>query len=132
MNVLLSIKPKYVEEIIKGNKKYEFRKQIFKNRNIDRIYIYSSSPIKKIIGLFLVGEIVEDHPRKLWKEYKEFSGMHKDEFFNYFNGKEEGFAIEITDLSLFNPPIDPKISFSDFIPPQSFCYLNYSIVKIDQ
>jgi type I restriction enzyme S subunit len=30
MDVLLSIKPKYVDAILKGEKKYEFRKIIFK------------------------------------------------------------------------------------------------------
>ena len=30
MRVLLSIKPDFVNEIIKGNKKYEYRKKIFR------------------------------------------------------------------------------------------------------
>jgi len=33
-SILLSIKPKYVQKIIEGSKKYEFRKQIFK-KNIE-------------------------------------------------------------------------------------------------
>jgi hypothetical protein len=53
--VLLSIKPKYVKSIIEGDKRYEFRKTIFKNREINRIYIYSSSPVKKIVGTFEIG-----------------------------------------------------------------------------
>ena len=36
MDVLLSIKPKYVDAILKGEKKYEFRKIIFKNKNIKK------------------------------------------------------------------------------------------------
>jgi len=46
MNVLLSIRPKYVEEIIKGNKRYEFRKSIFK-KNVEEVWIYATSPTKK-------------------------------------------------------------------------------------
>ena len=38
MNVLLSIKPKYANQIINGNKKYEFRKSVFKNRDLDFCY----------------------------------------------------------------------------------------------
>ena len=45
MDVLLSIKPRYVKSILEGGKRYEFRKTIFKNRKIDRICIYSSSPV---------------------------------------------------------------------------------------
>jgi type I restriction enzyme S subunit len=40
MDVILSIKPKYVQSIIEGDKRYEFRKAIFKNRTIDRVFIY--------------------------------------------------------------------------------------------
>ena len=32
MNVLLSIKPKYVDEILAGKKIFEFRKSIFKKK----------------------------------------------------------------------------------------------------
>ena len=61
MNVLLSVKPKYAELIMMGCKKYEFRKVIFSNKHIDLTYIYSSSPVKKIIGTFRIGDIIEDH-----------------------------------------------------------------------
>jgi type I restriction enzyme S subunit len=49
MNVLLSIRPKYVEEIIKGNKRYEFRKSIFKKK-VDEVWIYATSPTKKLLA----------------------------------------------------------------------------------
>ena len=51
MNALISIKPKYVEEIINKNKKYEYRKSIFK-KDIDKVYIYSTRPNKQIVGYF--------------------------------------------------------------------------------
>jgi type I restriction enzyme, S subunit len=47
MDVLLSIKPRYVEAIIDGRKKYEFRKNKFAMKDINCAYIYSTSPIKK-------------------------------------------------------------------------------------
>ena len=48
-DVLLSIKPKYVREILDGTKQYEFRKQIFRDRSRETVFIYSSSPEKKIV-----------------------------------------------------------------------------------
>jgi predicted transcriptional regulator len=125
MNVLLSIKPKYVEEIIKGDKKYEFRKSIFRcSEDVNMIYIYSSSPVKKIVGMFTIETIVEDHPKKLWKNFSKFSGIGKDEFFDYFGTSKKGFAIEIGNLEAFANPIDPFQKFPDFNPPQSFYYLD--------
>ena len=51
MKALLSIKPEFVNEILAGNKKYEYRKKIFK-QDIDAIVIYASMPMGKIIGEF--------------------------------------------------------------------------------
>lgn len=48
MRILLSINPEYVEKIFSGTKKYEYRKNIFKNKEVKTILIYSTSPIKKI------------------------------------------------------------------------------------
>ena len=121
MNVLLSIKPKYANRIIKGNKKYEFRKSVFKNRDLDMVYLYSSSPVKRIVGAFVIKNIIEKHPKQLWNEYKAFSGIDEDDFFDYFRGKEKGFAIEIGDVEVFDP-INPKEHIPGFVPPQSFCY----------
>ena len=125
MNVLLSIKPKYAEAILKGEKQYEFRKVIFKDRKVERIYIYSSSPVKRIVGVFVVGDIIEDHPKRIWKKCKEKSGINEEDFFNYFNGNEKGYAIRIDNLEPVEYPIDPKSLSSDFIPPQSFCYFDF-------
>ena len=50
-------KAKICGEDTTGVKKYEFRKQIFK-RNIKKVYIYESYPVKKIVGAFVVGEII--------------------------------------------------------------------------
>ena len=124
MDVLLSIKPKYVRSIIEGEKRYEFRKTIFKNRGIDLIYIYSSSPVKKIIGSFEVGGILEDHPRELWDNVKEYAGINDQDFFSYFEGKSRAFAIEIQNLQEFNDPIDPYETIPGFVPPQSYCYMD--------
>ena len=59
MKVLLSIKPKFVESIIKGNKKYEYRKAIFK-KNVDTVVIYKTTPFCKIIGEFEIDGILSN------------------------------------------------------------------------
>jgi predicted transcriptional regulator len=124
MDVLLSIKPKYVKSILDGEKRYEFRKTIFKNREINRIYIYSSSPVKKIVGTFEIGGILEGHPVDLWDTVKEFAGIDDRDFFAYFEGKSRAFAIEIQNLQEFDNPIDPYETMPGFVPPQSYCYMD--------
>jgi type I restriction enzyme S subunit len=122
MNIILSIKPKYVEKIIERSKKYEFRKKIFKKKNISKIYIYCSYPIKRIIGYFEIGGIIEDSPINLWNKYKEHSGLTEKEFFSYYEGKTIGYAIKIKNLKVFEDHLNPFELFPDFKAPQSFCY----------
>ena len=127
MNVLLSIKPKYVEKIKNGNKKFEFRKSLFSEKNqnkIEKIFIYSSSPVKKIVARFFINIILEDHPVRLWEKCKNFSGIEKTEFFKYFRDKKTGLAIGISELKFFKTPIDPKSVFPNFVAPQSFRYID--------
>ncbi|RAX12581.1 hypothetical protein CKY02_11450 [Photorhabdus bodei] len=40
MKVLLSIKPEYVDRILNGSKKFEFRKVAFKNNQVQSVVIY--------------------------------------------------------------------------------------------
>lgn len=124
MAVLLSIRPKYVEEIKRGAKKYEFRKTRFRGKSITEAYIYSTSPIKRIVGRFKIKKIIEDNPKNLWENLKEFSGTTENEFFSYFADKEKGFAIEINDFEMFDAPIDPKTLIPNFVAPQSFRYID--------
>ena len=58
--VLLSIKPEFAKKIFAGTKKFEFRKSIFKYQNINKIIVYASSPVKKVIGEFLIDKILID------------------------------------------------------------------------
>lgn len=125
MNVLLSIKPIYNEKIINGQKKYEFRKSIFKeSAHVEKAFIYSSRPTKKIIGYFEVGEIISNHPTILWENCHEFAGIGKKQFFEYYKNKEKGFAISIQNFQEFKTPVDPFIEFDNFKAPQSFYYVS--------
>ena len=128
MNVILSIRPKYARMILSGAKRYEFRKCIFKNRHIEKAYIYETSPTKKIVGIFDIGDIIRASPKDLSYQFGHLSGMNEAEFFNYFQDTQIGFAIEIKHLMSLDTPIDPREKILDFTPPQSFCYLKYSLV----
>jgi len=124
MDVLLSIKPRYVKSIIDGEKRYEFRKKVFRNPSVSRVLIYSSSPVKKIVASFEVGKILEDRPADLWENVKDYAGIDDRDFFDYFAGKSRAFAIEIQDLQELPEPIDPREAIPGFVPPQSYCYMD--------
>ena len=67
--MLLSIKPEYVEKILAGSKKYEFRK--FRCRvDVDTIIIYSTSPIKQVVAEVEMLEVVEGDVAEVWQKTK--------------------------------------------------------------
>ena len=124
MNVLLSVKPKYAAKIVGGEKKYEFRKRIFKRTDVKQIFVYSSSPVGKIIGTVTFRRILEGSTDEIWEKCSLHSGMTKEEYYCYFKDKEKAFAIEIRKVEVFTEPVDPYTTLESFVPPQSFCYVD--------
>lgn len=122
MNVILSIKPQFVQEIIAGRKKFEFRKKIFKQQ-IHKVYIYSSSPECKIIGEFVLGAVVEGSPMSVWKKTNKHSGITKAFFDSYFLNRKIAYALKIDDFIRYEKPVNPYTVLSDFTPPQSYRYV---------
>ena len=127
MKVLLSIKPEFAEKIFNGTKKYEFRRSIFKKREVKTVVVYVSSPIQKIIGEFEIDTIIKDELSRLWHLTKDFSGISEDYFFEYFSNKEDGFAIKIKKTRMYEKPLSIKDDYN-LNPPQSFMYLKSSSI----
>lgn len=128
--VLMSIKPKYVEGILNGSKHFEFRRAIFKQDLVDRVIIYASSPVKKVVAEFDVADIMADSPEFLWERCKDHSGIDKESFMRYFSDKEKGFSIVIKNLTIYKKPIDPYKRLENFRPPQSYMYLDNKLDKV--
>ncbi|OFX74799.1 MAG: hypothetical protein A2X12_11975, partial [Bacteroidetes bacterium GWE2_29_8] len=95
MKVLLSIKPQFAELIFNGTKKYEFRRSIFKNKDIKTVVVYASSPIQKVIGEFEIDTVLNKELEELWEVTKNYAGIEKSFFYEYFASKEKGYAIKI-------------------------------------
>ena len=129
MNVLLSVKPKYAEMIQEGKKKYEFRRAIFRRNDVEKVYIYSSSPVSKITATFEIERILTDSPENIWKLCHKYAGISKKDFFAYFKKSDTAYAIEICNVNSFPVPIDPYHVIEDFIPPQSFYYLHLDFIQ---
>lgn len=123
MKVLMSIKPQFVKEIFNGNKKFEYRKAIFKNKDIKTVVVYATMPIGKIIGEFEIDTILVEHPSEIWQLTKEYSGITEEFYDEYFSGRDIAYAIKIKSLNEYNEPICPYANNANFKAPQSFKYI---------
>lgn len=124
MDVIMSIKPQYANRILNGTKKFEFRRSIPKQIDeIDKVFIYSTFPIQRVIGHFTVKEVHKMNPLELWLHTWEQAGIEINDFQQYFQDKEFGYAIEVDEVIAYEKPLLFKeIDSTDKIP-QSFKYI---------
>ena len=121
--ILIPINPEYVDEILSGNKKYEYRKIKAKRGNIDKMIIYSTSPIMKVVAEVDVEEILEDSPEKIWEQTKEYSGTTKDFYSKYYKNKKNAIAYKLGHIKVYEKPKKLSDIGINYVP-QSFVYLD--------
>lgn len=123
-SILMSIKPDYAHRILEGTKKFEYRR-IKCQHPIDLIYIYATSPIKKIIGQVTVESVITSSLDTMWESTKSFSGINKKDFYDYFVGKDIAHAYKLVDVEKYSNPKNLN-EFGIDRAPQSFVYVNTS------
>ena len=119
--ILLSINPEHVENIFNGTKEYEFRK-IKCKETVDKIIIYSTAPVMKVVGEAKVETVLEDSPEAIWEKTKKRSGIDKIFYQKYYEGRTRAVAYKLQDVIKYERPKD--LSFYGIsAAPQSFVYI---------
>lgn len=121
-SILLSIKPEFVKSIFSGKKEYEFRKTKCK-REVEKIIIYSTNPVKLIVGEAKIETVLEDDLDIIWSETKNKSGIDKEFFDEYYNGKNTAIAYKLSNVIQYKTPKSLE-EYGLTTAPQSFCYID--------
>lgn len=124
MNVLLSIKPCYVDRIMSGEKKYEYRKTIFRRKNIDRIVVYSSGNVRRLVGEIVVKRIICDTPKNIWEKTSVYAGISEKDYYAYFKDRDKAYAIEILSFVAYDKEYGLPERYIGVKAPQSFRYVD--------
>ena len=121
MKILLSIKSEYANKIISGEKKYEFRKALPKQR-VDSIVLYITSPQCKVIAQVQVKGTIVDSVARIWDITKKDAGISHKKYLQYFKNKKAAKAFVLGEVTLYS---EEKIlnEFGINSAPQSFVYL---------
>lgn len=127
-HILMSIKPKFVKEIFKGCKTFEFRKQLIKQES-DQVIIYETCPTKKIVGYFKFTPPLVGTPQEIWGYCKNTAGISKEEFFSYYKNAPLAFAYPIKDVRILEEPQDPQKIWDSFNAPQSYKYIDGGLLN---
>jgi predicted transcriptional regulator len=117
----LSIRAPYAEAIFRGEKRFEFRRAIFR-KTVDVVVVYTTSPTSLVVGEFDVTEIISESIEELWSRTSQYAGIDQELFFNYFKGRGIGHAIAIGKVRKYKKPLELSGAFG-IRAPQSFVYI---------
>ena len=81
--VLLSIKQQYVDRILNGSKTIELRKSKPNVSPGDYVIIYCTSPIKAIVGVAAIKQVITHSPERMWQLHSKSLGIEKESYFKY-------------------------------------------------
>lgn len=120
-SIVLSIKPEFAYKILTGEKRFEFRRRLCK-RDISKIYIYATVPVKKVVAeVEVTGKIWADK-ESVWKNTCAFSGISKEFYENYFAGMKQAGAYCLGTVIEYECGKDIE-EFGLSCVPQSFAYV---------
>lgn len=121
-SILLSIRPEYVDSILEGSKRFEFRRRR-PIRDVDTVVVYATEPVGRVVAEFSVKNIVHLPLEELWRKTKRYAGISQADFIQYFDGLESGYAYSIEEVTVYEDGFD-IVELNVMTPPQSFCYLD--------
>lgn len=129
--ILMSIKPRFADAIFSGRKTIELRRKIGKAFHPEiKIIIYSSSPIKKIVGEATIEKIEYGNVEAKKQHFCENAIVTEVEYDEYFEGCTIAYGIKLKDIKPYKNPISLlKMREAGLIPPQSYRYISSIVTK---
>ena len=127
MLILMSIKPKFGEHILAGEKKIELRKMFQPVMKGDRILLYFSSPVKALVGEFTAGEVYSgavEEVKRLVEKMGEV-GIGEEDWL-YVVGARRALAIEVVEPKRYPRMVPLEVlrrRIPGFMPPMSYLRL---------
>ena len=125
--VLLSIKPRFAHAIMRGEKKVEFRRRLWKS-DVDTVVVYATEPEKQILGYFTVSFLDLDSPMQLWRRHGGVGAIGRAEYRTYYAGATSGAAVGVGTVRPFAMGHSLRSVTRLQRPPQSFAYLDRDAV----
>lgn len=123
--MVLSLKPRFAEEILAGTKTIEVRRVKPRIHLPTQALLYASGGTRALVGTCVVERadlyLVDD----LWEQHGDATALTRSEFDAYLQGRDSGVALTLTQPKPLETPkplhlLRQKLSFR---PPQSLAYM---------
>jgi predicted transcriptional regulator len=125
-DLLVSIRPQYVAKILDGQKTVELRRRFPESVNLGaKVYIYSTSPVRAVVGCAKIKEVQRLPIADIWKQHANAACVSRQEFYDYFSGTKFGFAILLGSVKAMRIHLTASELEAQFgiVPPQSYRYV---------
>jgi predicted transcriptional regulator len=129
---LVSVRPQYAAKILDGKKTVELRRRFPDSGSVGAtVFIYSSSPIRALVGHAKIKDVQKLSVSEIWKEHSDAACISRKDFYRYFSGVKFGFAIM---LGAVKPMA--RVTASDLasqfgiVPPQSYRYVAKNFLSL--
>ena len=122
--VLLSIKPKYADLILSGEKIYEIRRRAWGILDIKTVILYASAPVCMVVGEFELWHYIEKMVHQFTDAEIKAACLTVEEFEKY-----AGIRSPISDRKATLIKVKAPIRYENPYPltrrpPQNFCYIH--------
>ncbi|AEM38584.1 hypothetical protein Pyrfu_0715 [Pyrolobus fumarii 1A] len=100
---LMSIRPQFAFQILRGEKKFELRRWIgVPVAPGSVVVIYASGSVKALVGEFLVGRVYHGAPEEVWKQVMMHPspGVDRDDW-PYIRGAKKAMALEVEKVIVY-------------------------------
>lgn len=126
--ILLSLKPRFAEAILRGVKTVELRRQPVALAPDAAVLIYASSPVMAIIGTARVHNIEHGDPQQIWVRHSANIALAREEYDDYLSGAGFVSAITLEMPAFLDSPVTLQQLRGEqpFHPPQSYCFVSPS------
>jgi len=121
----MSIRPKHVNAILDGTKTVELRRTRPNVPLGSVVFLYSSSPVKAIVGWACLADLVEGTPDDVREAHQAAAAVSDEVFVDYFRGATTAVGLLLHRVVQASTPISlEELRELGVEPPQSWRYVD--------
>jgi len=106
--ILLSVRPKYANEILEGRKTVELRRKFSECHVGATVVLYASAPEQSVVGTARISGVRKMRVRDIAATRMESIGCSEQELFEYAHDLDTLMTIELSDVQRFSTPLERR------------------------
>lgn len=125
--LVLSLKPRFAEAILDGNKTVELRRVMPRITIPTLALLYATGPTRSLVGTCIVHSVARLPTGELWQRHGTKTALTRPEFDAYLANRNEGVALFLEQPNRLPTPIPLQAlrRADNFRPPQSLAYVRH-------